>query len=220
MIKGLYEVPAFSHWQPPIYAPRPTLPPASYREILEGDWGRLYDCGSKYETKQKHDYSASVILETNFSALRIDSPRIERPDQEQQAASLTLLEHSDSGWLLPVRKERRHGHKASSSLSSLSSISSLDTILSFPQLDVAEDDAVECGDLRSHLHVAEILEWSDEVLQGDSEAKQRPPTPATLPPDTAPTHSEWEKPAVSRLTMWSTKTVDSGCLSAHDIFIS
>ncbi|KAH9917980.1 hypothetical protein B0H21DRAFT_247192 [Amylocystis lapponica] len=200
MITTLFNVPAIAR-PVLIHAPRPTLPPASYRDILEGDWEHRYDCKGENNTEQEHKSSAPETFdETIPSQLGINSPCIVLPKlPEKGAVSPTLWGHSESEKMLPVRKERQRSHKTSSLLSSLSSTSSL---------DIAEVHTVECGEreeLGSILRAAEILRWSDEVLQWGPVVKQIPTTLPSLQPDTTQSELEWEKPAVSRLTKWSTR---------------
>ncbi|KAH9941463.1 hypothetical protein B0H21DRAFT_710580 [Amylocystis lapponica] len=139
---------------PAIRAPRPTLPPASYREILERDWAMLYDCdcSEQRETKQEHEYSAPVVFdETVLSRLCIRSPCIVQAELP-----------------LPVRKERRRGHNSSSSLSSISSTSSLDTVSSLPQLEVRRlrlSAAAYSGSDKPPM--PRLTKWSTKMGTGD-----------------------------------------------------
>ncbi|KAH9944709.1 hypothetical protein B0H21DRAFT_823222 [Amylocystis lapponica] len=151
---------------------------------------------------------ALVIFETTFSSLYINSPHVVRQDLGQPENTADELSgHPVSEWeppcKIPVRKERQRIHEESSSLSSLRlsslssplSTSSFATVSTLPPLDIAKVDPVDRGeDLSNHAKVS-VPTWSDEELQRD---------PVIKPTPTIPVHSDWEKPAVSRLTKWST----------------
>ncbi|KAH9949226.1 hypothetical protein B0H21DRAFT_143524 [Amylocystis lapponica] len=192
MVKAIYEVSDVVRLIP-VHAPRPTLPLASYRAILEGNWSRDYS--EEHDTEQEYDNLApEILIDMLLRELMIDSEQVVQPAQKQSESTglgLAFWGNSESEskacLKLPEKpttgRAGHHGHNANSSLSSLSSLSSFDTNSLPPQ---------------------------------DPLVKQTPPTSAILPsqlPDVAPAYGKLEQPplpSLSRITKWSRRVRHGG----------
>ncbi|KAH9941468.1 hypothetical protein B0H21DRAFT_710585 [Amylocystis lapponica] len=196
MVQSLQEAPVVRH-EIPVYMPKPTLPPSSYREIFEGDWNIEITWRNQHDTKQGESDEPviperfRIKLATHsfiqaremfvFDPFRVDSPgEGDAFTGRKQCPELSIFLGDDSQPEWPPALGLIEEPDASLGL--LSPLDSLDTLPSLPQSEVVKVDTFEYDDvnLENPTNVAEILGWSNKILEWDPTTRVMPPLPRAL----------------------------------------
>ncbi|KAH9941461.1 hypothetical protein B0H21DRAFT_824459 [Amylocystis lapponica] len=136
----------------PIRTPRPTLPPHSFKAIIEGDWQGNWDSTGAVRThigtneEEVNELSQDFHLATIFKSIRIDSRKVcYLPKKERRATrGSSRLQWSESGTLLrsPTSRDRDPEHQPRGGESSISGTLSWTDCPRYPVNSAAESTAV------------------------------------------------------------------------------